>query len=257
MHGSVLLFVGIIAAIVLISSLLVSTFGTSSFKGKVGELGVRHLSLSGLESQTYHKFHNILLATPDGTTQIDHLLISRFGIFVIETKNWRGWIFGKETDAHWTQMIGEKKFRHVNPMRQNFKHVSAVSATLEISKDRINPVIALVGDSSFKTATPPGVVSGGGLAQYIRSFKNPVFSEPEVLRLVARMQARRLPVTRDSNREHINNLKKRSDPEAHWSCPRCGKSMALRRVRNGPQAGQQFWGCSGYPECRYTRNLPK
>lgn len=35
-------------------------------------------------------------------------------------------------------------------------------------------------------------------------------------------------------------------------CPRCGKDLVLRRAKRGPNAGGQFWGCSGYPECRHT-----
>lgn len=39
------------------------------------------------------------------------------------------------------------------------------------------------------------------------------------------------------------------------NCPLCGKPMALRTARKGPRAGSQFWGCSGYPECKGTRPL--
>ncbi len=36
-------------------------------------------------------------------------------------------------------------------------------------------------------------------------------------------------------------------------CPLCGKPMLLRTARKGPKAGESFWGCSGYPDCRSTR----
>jgi four helix bundle suffix protein len=39
------------------------------------------------------------------------------------------------------------------------------------------------------------------------------------------------------------------------ACPLCGKPMALRTARKGQHAGSQFWGCSGYPECKGTRKL--
>lgn len=39
------------------------------------------------------------------------------------------------------------------------------------------------------------------------------------------------------------------------ACPVCGKPMALRTARKGARAGSQFWGCSGYPECKGTRAL--
>ncbi|MBU0714015.1 MAG: four helix bundle suffix domain-containing protein [Verrucomicrobia bacterium] len=40
----------------------------------------------------------------------------------------------------------------------------------------------------------------------------------------------------------------RTDPIP--SCPKCGKPMALRTAQKGKQTGKQFWGCSGYPECK-------
>jgi four helix bundle suffix protein len=35
-------------------------------------------------------------------------------------------------------------------------------------------------------------------------------------------------------------------------CPKCGKPMRRRTARQGPRAGESFWGCSGYPECKGT-----
>eukprot|EP01031_Cornospumella_fuschlensis_P052023 gene52023-63604_t len=72
-------------------------------KGYIGELLVRLFAHWQLDRQTYHRLHNVTLATPDGTTQIDHVFLSRYGIFVLETKNMSGWIFGSEQQAQWTQ----------------------------------------------------------------------------------------------------------------------------------------------------------
>jgi len=53
--------------------------------------------------------------------------------------------------------------------------------------------------------------------------------------------------------------KQRQGPAANTpaapACPRCGKPMALRTARKGARAGSQFWGCSGFPECKGTRAL--
>jgi len=45
----------------------------------------------------------------------------------------------------------------------------------------------------------------------------------------------------------------RSDSSDEPVCPDCGKSMKLRTARTGRRVGQQFWGCSGYPDCKGTR----
>jgi len=254
LHGAIWLFALVGALFLTLLSAILSLF-VAPFKGKTGELRVRYSSLSGLPQETYHKFHDVLLKTLDGTTQIDHLLISRFGIFVIETKNWSGWIYGNDNDLQWTQVIYGKKYKQVNPIRQNYKHVRAVAATLKVPMDCIHPVVVFVGRCSFKTKMPSCVVRGWGLKRYVMSFEAPIFSKAEVLRLVSEIDAKRIPVTRASRRNHIDNVKKHLDPKAHWSCPQCAKPMVLRSVKGGPRAGQKFWGCSGYPKCRYTKNL--
>ncbi len=69
------------------------------------------------------------LTLPDGegaTTQIDHLLLSPFGVFVIETKNYKGWIFGSERQKQWTQKIYKKSFKFQNPIHQNYKHMKVL-----------------------------------------------------------------------------------------------------------------------------------
>ena len=46
-----------------------------------------------------------------------------------------------------------------------------------------------------------------------------------------------------------------SDPSDHIpTCPQCGKPMVLRTAKSGRNAGQQFWGCSGYPQCKGAVN---
>jgi four helix bundle suffix protein len=66
----------------------------------------------------------------------------------------------------------------------------------------------------------------------------------------------RLYAARLENRQN-QDLTDPSDPSdppdrADQSCPACSKALVLRTARKGPNAGSQFWGCSGYPECRAT-----
>lgn len=82
-----------------------SVLKSAWFKGLVGEALVKLAAKIRLPKDTYHPIHNVTLPTQDGTTQIDHVFVSRFGIFVVETKNMKGWIFGGEWQAQWTQKI--------------------------------------------------------------------------------------------------------------------------------------------------------
>src|SRR5262245_3904717 len=137
--------------------LLVAVCKTPWFKGLRGEAVVRFAARLGLPAESYHPFHNVTLPSPDGTTQIDHIFVSRFGIFVVETKNMKGWIFGGEDQAQWTQTIFKRSFKFQNPLRQNYKHVKALEATLDVPPKAIRSVVVFVGNSTFKSPMPRNV----------------------------------------------------------------------------------------------------
>ncbi len=224
-------------------------------KGYLGEQLVRLLSRLMLDKNIYHPVHNITLSTLDGTTQIDHVFVSRFGIFVIETKNMRGWIFGGENQAQWTQKIYKQSFKFQNPLRQNYKHMKVLEAVLQIPLDKIHSVVAFVGGSTFKTVMPSNVTYGIGFISYIKSFREVAFTENQVQELLCRIQSGRLASTFATHREHVQNLKSRSNPAAKRLCPKCGNLLVLRTVKSGARTGQQFWGCSTFPTCRVMQNL--
>ena len=71
----------------------------------MGELFVNVVAKVRLDKRIYTLFKNVTLPTEDGTTQIDHIIVSRYGVFVIETKNMKGWIFGNPQQKTWTQKI--------------------------------------------------------------------------------------------------------------------------------------------------------
>jgi restriction system protein len=224
-------------------------------KGYFGELLVRLTARLSLNRETYHQLDNLTLETRDGTTQIDHVIVSPFGVFVIETKNMGGWIFGGEREPQWTQKIFRKTFRFQNPLRQNCKHLKAVEEVLGVPSDTVYSVVVFMGDSRFKTPVPPNVTQGLGYIRYIKSFREPVFSEEQVRGFVSRLESGRMRPSLETHRNHVTNLKKRADPTAERSCPACGSPMLIRNVRRGARAGQRFWGCSGYPKCRVTQEV--
>ncbi|WP_165673279.1 nuclease-related domain-containing protein [Metapseudomonas otitidis] len=219
-------------------------------KGYIGELLVRLFAHWQLDRQTYQRLHNVTLNTPDGTTQIDHVFLSRYGIFVLETKNMSGWIFGSEQQAQWTQKLYKHSYKFQNPLRQNYKHLKALEATLGIAPEHLHSVITFVGGSTFKTAMPANVTEGIGFIRYIKSFQQPVFSDAQVATLVRTLQTGRRAPTLATHREHVQNLQRRNDPTAERQCPKCGNALVIRTVKSGPKAGQKFWGCSGFPKCR-------
>ncbi|WP_233266453.1 nuclease-related domain-containing protein [Cobetia sp. L2A1] len=223
-------------------------------KGRIGEWRVRWMARR-LGKQGFRTLHNVTLKTPGGTTQIDHVLLSRFGCFVLETKNMKGWISGSEHEANWTQQFPRQSFSFQNPLRQNYKHLKALEATLGVTPEHLHSVIVFVGSAVLKTEMPPNVTHGTGFVSFIRTFQTPVFSEAQVEAMHEALRMGRLAPTRATQRAHVQHLKQRNDSQARCECPKCGSRMVLRTARAGAREGQQFWGCSAYPECRVTQAL--
>lgn len=235
--------------------LLIGLLKTPWFKGWFGERLVRVFAHYQLDRQIYRRLHDVTLPTLDGTTQIDHVFLSPYGIFVLETKNMRGWIFGSEQQAQWTQQIYKQRFKFQNPLRQNYKHLKALESALGVAPEHLHSVIAFVGGATLKTPMPANVTQGIGFIRYIKSFQQQVFSEAEVNAMQRALQTGRLAPTRATQREHVQRIKQRNDPTVERQCPKCGSALLVRTVKSGPKAGQQFWGCSAFPKCRTMQPL--
>lgn len=228
---------------------------SSWFKGFIGEAMVRLSAKYLLNPDEYRAIHNVTLTTPDGTTQIDHVFVSRFGIFVVETKNYGGWIFGGENQAMWTQKLFKSAHKFQNPLRQNYKHLKALESLLNIPLDKFHSVVVFVGGSTFKTPMPANVTYTGGYIRYIKSKTEQIFLPAEVEKIYQAIGTGRLAPSFATSREHVRNLQKRNDPDAPRLCPKCGAKMLQRTVKQGEKTGSKFWGCSGFPKCRVIQNI--
>jgi hypothetical protein len=98
-------------------------------KGIIGEKSISSI-LYLLDKSKYSVINNIVLERDTKTSQIDHVVISDFGIFVIETKNYKGWIVGNEKSEHWTQVLFKRKQRFYNPIKQNLGHINVLKTYL-------------------------------------------------------------------------------------------------------------------------------
>ena len=219
-------------------------------KGIIGEIRIRLAIHFFLDRKRYHSFHNLILPTPDGTTQIDHLVVSHFGIFVVETKNLKRWIFGDETSKNWTQSIFGEKHKFQNPLHQNFKHVRAVQTYLKIDEHKIYSVVVFLGKSQFKTPLPNNVVEASSFISFIKSKNQTLLSETQVRSLVLAIKSCKTRTS--SGRSHIRNVKQN---QKNPSCPRCGSAMLPRTAKKGANVGKKFWGCSQFPKCRAVREM--
>lgn len=221
------------------------------FKGVVGEFVVNLSAKLMLDKDEYHLIKNVTLPTEDGTTQIDHVIISVYGIFVVETKNMKGWIFGNPKQKIWTQKIYKHSNKFQNPLHQNYKHVKTLESLLGLNNQQVHSLVVFVGDSTFKTGMPENVTYGRGFVRYIKSKKQPVLSAVEVKKIIRKIETGRLTPSFKTHREHIkhvNNIE--SEKNDSIACPKCGSFMVMRETKKGPNKGNKFWGCSRFPQCR-------
>lgn len=221
----------------------------SAFRGWLGERVTALGMWLWLRRSAYHRFHNIIVPAKNGTTQIDHLVVSAFGVFVVETKNMKGWIFGSEDQSKWTQSLYGKNYSFQNPLHQNFRHIRCLANHLGLDESLLHSVVVFVGECAFKTPMPPNVIRSG-LSSWIRGRKEILLSDEEIQRVCNNLRLLRM----DHNLTHSAHLK--SLRERHGStttCPKCGSSLLAKTARRGVNAGSTFLRCSSYPRCRFTR----
>jgi hypothetical protein len=181
---------------------------TSWWKGIFGEFIVNSL-LSALPKSDYQLIKDVTLPTSDGTTQIDHIVVSKYGIFVVETKNMKGWIFGTPQQKQWTQKIFRQSFKFQNPLHQNYKHTKTLKALLNCEDNKLHSVIVFVGDSTFKSKMPVNVTHSFGSLRYIKGFKSIVFSDQEYAQIIEKIHEIRLQrgiVTNINHRKHVKKI---------------------------------------------------
>lgn len=225
------------------------------FKGILGEWQVNLLIKFFLDKNEYHLIKNVTLPTDDGTTQIDHIIVSKYGIFVVETKNMKGWIFGSKNQKQWTQQIFKHKSKFQNPLHQNYKHVKTLEATLDIESNAKNnsifSVIIFIGDSTFKTKMPENVRFARGGIEFIKSKNNIVFNPQEVADVIEQIESGRLKRSYKTNRQHVKHVREiiEEKPDVK-TCSKCGAEMVLRKANKGKNVGSEFLGCSTFPKCR-------
>ncbi|MBU4440065.1 MAG: NERD domain-containing protein, partial [Firmicutes bacterium] len=205
--------------------------------------------------EQYVVYNNILLKTDYGMTQIDHIVLSVFGVFVIETKNYQGWIFGNERENYWTQNIYGKKTRFKNPILQNYGHVKAIEHVFsDFEALKIIPIVAFSGRSELKvTVNSENVIKFSHLNDQIRSYTSKIMTIETVMKMGDVLVQNNID-SKENRIEHNTkiktNLKNNNTKIDNNSCPRCGGNLVNRNGKYGP-----FIGCSNYPKCRFTKKI--
>ncbi len=211
-------------------------------RGSMGEFWVRN-ELDKLNKNDYIVLNNIMIETGNKTHQIDHVVVSKYGIFVIETKNYHGLISGNESDEYWFQYIGKKKNKFYNPIRQNYGHIKALEESLNIDYSNFISLIVFSNQVKLKIDNNTNVVKTGNIIKTIKMY-NEIKLE-DINKLANEIKS--LNITDSKKREeHVDNIKQ----SINTICPKCGGTLVKRKSKYG-----KFLGCSNYPKCQYIKNI--
>lgn len=148
---------------------------------------------------------DIMIKTNTGSSQIDHIVISKFGVFVLETKNYKGWIFGKEKNKKWTQNIYGKKYYFQNPLHQNYGHIKKLKEIEGLENINFISLILFSGEATLKNDIE-NVIYFSQVGNWISEYKEIIYEEEEVNFIYNKILENNIQ-EKKVRREHIKNIK--------------------------------------------------
>ena len=230
----------------------------------------------------YKKFLlNCYLPKRNGeSTEVDLILLHESGIYVFESKNYSGWIFGTETQQYWTQSLPGRygqahKVKFFNPILQNQAHLKWLGEYLGIDSHFFYSCIVFGDECTLNDIT---LTSG---RHYVTNRSNLFAAISSHIQLsitklspeqIDSLYAKLFPLTQvdaEQRAQHIKEVKEIQHKQevaaqapvasAQGSqdgiCPLCGGRLVLRTATRGANAGNKFWGCSNFPKCRYIKTI--
>ena len=234
-------------------------------KGQIGEERIIQI-LSQLPNE-YTVLNDVVLKTANGTTQIDHVVISKYGIFAIETKNYQGTIYGDDNRQEWTQIIANDvtyqrkwsktytyitKNKFYNPVKQAYAHVYAIKNIIEQWPHfPVIPIVVFAGNANISDVKSNShVIYDSNLINTILQYKNVRILDDDLDKLIKLIERNNIREAVD-NKTHVHNIQTAKEEYnrkiASGICPRCGGSLVQSNGKYG-----SFYGCSNYPYCKYT-----
>lgn len=263
--------------------------------GKYGEY-LTYKRLRSYEKAGAKFLFNCYLPRDNGeTTEIDVLMIYKSGLYVFESKNYSGWIFGNEKGKTWTQTLPQGRRSHkehfLNPIMQNNLHIKWLKNLLQDETIPMHSVIVFSERCTLKkvdiTSQNVAVINRDQVYETVLTIDSKTTSEltsGKVIELYeklypcsqvsddvrqahiesinARIQQEKEDKEGEEDREVIAdrsdrevNVEIATETEKQISCPKCGAPLVMRVAKKGENAGRNFYGCSAFPKCRYIQNI--
>lgn len=230
-----------------IISIIIVVLLYKNYKNIIGWFGEHWTKdeLKKLPKDKYRIINNVLIYTKGYTHQIDHVVISQYGIFCIETKQYNGYITGSKYDKKWIRYAGKNKYYYENPIRQNYGHVKALSELLNIEEARIYNIVCIPSNAKLKIDHDGELVRNYTIVDRILLYKEVVINNVEEL---VNIINKNNITDKNIKKEHIQNIKNNIIKDGYIMCPKCGGKLVERNGKYG-----KFIGCSNYPKCKYTK----
>jgi len=238
------IFYGLLLAILFILSITKAK--------RIGARGERHVSriLNKLPESEYIVLNDLMIANEYGTSQIDHLVLSIYGIFVIETKNYSGMIYGGEKSEQWTKNMYGNKYSFRNPIKQNYGHIKALSEKLNIPTAMFTPIVVFTPRANLKGDFESTVIYSNELLGEIK-YHNTIKFTKEKLNEFNEILSKSTMYDFSQKEDHVKEVKTKIKEKniliRKGICPKCGGELKLRKGKYGT-----FYGCSNYPKCKFT-----
>lgn len=212
-------------------------------KGYIGEYKVSNV-LSRLNKRRYFIYNDVKILINGSSSQIDHVVISKYGVFVIETKNYKGIIKGSERSKEWIQILNKEERPFYNPILQNQGHIYALQFLFKGFSDLpFYSIIVFTDKAELKTKTTTEVIHPNQLVSLIKKFKSDKIDSSIVKELVYRLNTN----GRSNYKQAIYS--KTKSTVLNENCPKCGNHLTNRVGKFG-----KFIGCTNYPTCNFTKN---
>jgi hypothetical protein len=188
--------------------LSIAFLASPRFRGDIAERRTRRILAAGLEQKRYTVLNDVLLPTGGGTLAVDHIVVSRFGVFVIESLYVNGSVSGGEFQERWkVQRLGRSR-RIDNPMHRNAVQAETLGRLLGMPASKIHRVVAISGQRELPAGMPDHLVPVDRLIRYMRKKGTHVLEPEQADRALKAIQEVRIktPGGLLSNRWNVLNL---------------------------------------------------
>lgn len=247
-----LLIIIIILAIAL--SIFAIIWNLPKIKGIRGEKTVSRILNRIANKYDGYVINDVIIpGNNEATSQIDHILFSRRGIFVVETKNYSGRLYGSGSQKQWTQVLayGHTKNKMYNPIMQNQTHIFNLQKIIGREIDMFSCVVILGANISYLTNVDEVYTAFELKRMLKREAKNYKYDQNAIYNAHEKiLEYKENPIA--TEKEHIQNIKKTQSDIEHNICPRCGGKLILRA---NVKTGSKFYGCEHYPDCKFTKKI--